>query len=175
MIVVILRFGLVWLGFSACLLMTVTDANLRYLRTVAFSAQRTQRVPATSPEGTIGLYGRMVRPDANHFDSDSGVFTVPIKGVYAFAFTFHQELSAGPAPPTAVKLVRESSDRSVKTDVVTTEGPWAPAAGRAISVPGASVLLELDKDDQLYLVTSNPVDAGDNQPISFSGYLLTRL
>ncbi|XP_038054170.1 uncharacterized protein LOC119726518 [Patiria miniata] len=162
-------------GFAILLLtVTVTDANLRYLRTVAFSAQRTQRVLPTTPEQAIGLYNRVVRPDANHFDEDSGVFTAPIKGVYALAFTFHEALDASD-PASYIKLVRESSDGGSETDVVATESSPPPASGSSISVPGASVMLELEKGDKMYLATTDAIDAEVSQPISFSGYLLTRI
>ena len=166
--------GLLSLCIVVCSL-TGSYANLRYLRTVAFSAQRTVDVPTPPQEETIGGYV-MVRKDDNNFDASSGVFTAPFRGVYAFAFTFHQDFRAsrGPTDTTTVKLVKESVDGATKTDVVESESPLAPV-GTPISVPGASVLLELDKGDKMFLATSDDVDAAVIKPITFSGYLLTRL
>ncbi|XP_071810230.1 uncharacterized protein [Asterias amurensis] len=153
---------------------SVNDANLRYLRTVAFSVARTSPVQVTS-EQIIGGYDTVTRPDDNHFDPALGVFTSPLKGVYAIDFSFHQDrvFTKSTTTKTFIKLTMETASGG-KTTFLAPEGRAATVSS-PISVQGASVLLELDKGDKIYLQASQPVGANTQQPIAFSGYLITRI
>ncbi|XP_076142556.1 uncharacterized protein LOC143124732 [Alosa pseudoharengus] len=141
-------------------------------REVAFTAALQPSSPDDSGFGRIGPfgteitleYGKVLTNVGRAYDSNIGVFTAPVKGVYFFTFTTYSWVRE---EVIGVKLMKNNEE-------VLLVWEWQDK-GDNEDYASNSVLLELEVDDKVYmrLPKGYQVAASKNSNIhTFSGFLL---
>ncbi|NP_999641.1 18kDa egg cortical vesicle protein precursor [Strongylocentrotus purpuratus] len=152
------------------------SGDFKYERTIAFTVERTADMSDSTTSRDIGAFNKNSQKIylniGEALDVVTGRFKVPLEGVYYFYYSFSSETMD---EETRVELFKLEAGKDLKSATLQVFQSITPALVSPLDSASASVMVELKRDDEVFLrLAPGLLDADADRPLLFTGYLVYR-